>query len=596
MHRLLQVLLLLSSSIASSNAQTYTFDGTRNSTQPALLHPIAVTTTHFTESSSNDNGSSESDDSMSVHDSGDGDASLDSDDSIDSTDDGSVVGSGSTSGNTISTIKSTYTNWVGPFLGSAPDTACYREAHIAKTCPLEYDNRHNICWAECPLAYPVRCDMECIRQNDDCALEVVSKVSVIAFSGLSLATFGLYGEFKLMAHAVRTAFKCGKETMNLVKQLAKFVRTIKVSNPHTTEKYLETVLYQTDNVVFDLPITICMCLGIHVSESIRTTDRITNTVELFVKEIVTNTDGIVGSWATFMAFMKKVTLDKPMKSLDQDDISSLQSALESNSTCGYNMKRLLDRTWMSVANLRKQDPDISEADIRVAMSQSDLVLNEIPTVTNNCMEELVSESDEKSAYQTRDTLRKSFGGIMDDLIRSGTSHNGTLLSAESYAYKIADKALTFYAAWDLTNIVGVVSEYFQTICGPTKFTGEIDDGSAKDALGLKTVGKAFKNSSGSWTKSGDDSITITFKSVDTEDVRVNIKSGGYKIDEVKVPAGETVTWRSNGTALGGKTLYLDRWRPGFLGLPGTGGGSLVLWVPRSTQSGSLQLTAMLDVS
>ncbi|KAL4095269.1 hypothetical protein PRIC1_008646 [Phytophthora ramorum] len=185
---------------------------------------------------------------------------------------------------------------------------------------------------------------------------------------------------------------------------------------------------------------------------------------------------------------------------------------------------------------------------------------------------------------------------MDDLIRSGTSPNGTLLTAEKYAYKIADKALTFYAVWDLTNIDSVISEYFQTICGPTKFTGEIDDGSANDALGLRMVGDAFANSSGNWTKVGDGTVTITFQSVDTEDVTVNIHSGGNKFDKVAVSAGGTVVWTSSVAELGGKTLYLDRWRPGILRLPGTGGGSLLLWVPRSTQSGSLQLTAMLNVS
>ncbi|KAL3660045.1 hypothetical protein V7S43_014967 [Phytophthora oleae] len=382
--------------------------------------------------------------------------------------------------------------------------------------------------------------MECIRQNDDCGLEVVSKISVIAQSAFSLATFGLYGEFKLMAKGVRTAYKCGKETMNLVRQLTKFLRTVKVSHPHSTEKYLEMVLYQTDNVIFDLPITICTCLGMHVSESIRTTDRITNTVELFVKEVVTNNDAILASWAAFLAFMKRITLDEPMEELEESDVSSLQSALKSHSTCGYNMKRLLDRTWMTVANLRKDNPVISEADIRLEMSKSNLVLNDIPTVTNNCMGELINESNEKTAHTTRDTLRKSFGGIMDDLIRSGTSHNGTLLTAEKYAYKIADKALTFYAVWDLTNIAGVVSEYFQTICGPTKFTGEIDDGSAKDALGLKTVDDAFDGSTGSWTKSGDGSVVITFQSVNTEDVTVNIKSGGNKFGKVAVPVGRSL--------------------------------------------------------
>lgn len=92
------------------------------------------------------------------------------------------------------------------------------------------------------------------------------------------------------------------------------------------------------------------------------------------------------------------------------------------------------------------------------------------------------------------------------------------------------------------------------------------------------------------------SITIKFKSVDTKEVTVNIKSGGDKIDEVGVPAGETVTWKSNVTALGGKTLYLNRWRQGFLGIPDAAGGSLMLWIPQSSHGGSLQLTAVVNKS
>ncbi|KAL4096146.1 hypothetical protein PRIC1_009510 [Phytophthora ramorum] len=156
--------------------------------------------------------------------------------------------------------------------------------------------------------------------------------------------------------------------------------------------------------------------------------------------------------------------------------------------------------------------------------------------------------------------------------------------------------MTFVAVWDPTNIAGVVSEFFQSICRPTEFVGEVDDGSAEEALALTTVGKAFNNSAGIWTKNGDGSVTITFESSDTEDVSVNIMSGGDKIDQVKVKAGTSVTWVSNVAALGGKTLYLDRWRAGFLGIPGTGGGSLLLWIPRSTEGGKLELTTMLNVS
>ncbi|KAG3120715.1 hypothetical protein PI124_g1447 [Phytophthora idaei] len=526
------------------------------------------------------------------------DNSTDSD-SSDSYDDSDSSLSGFTFGNALnatSTIKSTYKNWVGSALGTAKDTACYREAHIAKTCPLGFDAKLGTCWAQCPFAYPVECGMECIRQNDDCALEIISKVSSVGQAAFSLAAYNLYGQFKLMTKGLQIAFKCSKEMMGLVKALSKYTRTVEVSDPQTSQDKLLTMLYQTDNVVFDIPITIMSCLGIKVEDAFKFSDRLVNTIEFALKDILASGAAIVSSWSAFTSFMKNITLGETINSLEKSEITSLQSALESNSTCGYDMKRLLDRTWMTVAELRRQNPSISEDDIRVAMSKSNLVLYEIPTVTNNCMQELIAESDEATAYTTRDTLRKGIGGIVDDLISSGTSSNGTLLTAGQYAYKIADKAATFYAIWDRTNIGGAISEFFQTICGPTEFVGEIDDGTAKDALGLKTVKAAFNNSAGNWTKNGDGSVIITFKSVDTEDVTVNIKSGGNKIDEVAVAAGKTVTWRSNVTVLGGKTLYLDRWRPGFLGFPGTGGGSLLLWVPRSTRGGNLRLTAMLNVS
>ncbi|RLN44762.1 hypothetical protein BBO99_00008488, partial [Phytophthora kernoviae] len=196
-------------------------------------------------------------------------------------------------------------------------------------------------------------------------------------------------------------------------------------------------------------------------------------------------------------------------------------------------------------------------------------------------------------------LRKTYGAIVDDLVKSGRSDNGTSLTAKQYTRVVIDKGLMAIASVfyiDLTRISGMIAEYIQHICGPTQLIGEIDDGDEDDTLGLKTVGKAFKNSSLSWTRVGDGVVVINFESTDKEDVTVNIMSGGDKYAEVDVSAGKVVTWKSNVTDLGGRTLYLDRWRPGFLGLPGTGGGSLRLWVPRASEGGHLDLTAKINVS
>jgi hypothetical protein len=501
--------------------------------------------------------------------------------------------------NATSTIEPTYVNWVGTELDTAIASACYREAHIAKTCPLGFDASTKpigTCWAECPYAYPVECGMECIRQNDDCALEVATKVGTFVQTTLSLATMNAFGNFYKLSKGIVRGVKCFKAMLGLTKSLIKYVRYIKVSNPETSEDKLLAILYQSDNVVIDIPVTVAYCLGKKVSDDVKLADRILTTAELALREVIKNDEWIVSSWAAFTGYMKNITLGESVKSLNESDITSLKSALKSNSTCGYDMKRLLDRTWMTVAEFKKENPTMAEDDIRVAMSQSNLMLNDIPIATNNCMNELIANSDEAKAYDARDSMRKAFGGIVDDLISSGTSSNGTYLTAQEYTFRIADKVLALYAIWDMWAITGLVSEYFQPICGPTQLIGEIDDGPAKSALGLSIVQKAFNGSDGLWSKTGDGTATITFKSADTEDVSVNIKSGGDKIAEVKVPAGQTATWTADLKTLGGKTLYLDRWRPGFLGLPGTGGGSLLLWVPRATQGGNFQLTAKLNVS
>ncbi|KAE8976611.1 hypothetical protein PR003_g26177 [Phytophthora rubi] len=53
------------------------------------------------------------------------------------------------------------------------------------------------------------------------------------------------------------------------------------------------------------------------------------------------------------------------------------------------------------------------------------------------MIELIAESDEATAYVRRGTLRKTFAAIVDDLISSGTSSNGTFLTAKEYAFKVS---------------------------------------------------------------------------------------------------------------------------------------------------------------
>ncbi|GMF44379.1 unnamed protein product [Phytophthora fragariaefolia] len=358
------------------------------------------------------------------------------------------------------------------------------------------------------------------------------------------------------------------------------------------------MLYQTNNVVTDLPMVIYACMGKDIPSKLRLSQIVLATSQWMLLQALTYDDNIISSWGRFRAFMKGANFTDAAEEITDGEIESLETAMKQNSSCGGDLKSLTDRVWMTVNEYREGNPAITDDELRLKISESDLVQYDVAIVTNNCMQHLISESSVETAYKTRETLRKTFGVIINDLIKSGKSDNGTSLDEKMTAYKWIDTGLSTISASmiDPTDIATLLSEYLQTVCGPTQFMGEIDDGTDDATLGLNTLQKAFKGSSSSWVKKGDGQVIINFTSTDTKDVTVNIMSGGDKVDEVDVVAGGNASWKSTITVLGGRTLYLDRWRPGFMGLPGTGGGSLLLWVPKASQGGHLELEAKLNVS
>ncbi|CAH0489921.1 unnamed protein product [Peronospora farinosa] len=499
----------------------------------------------------------------------------------------------------ISTIKSTYRNWVGPWKMS-PDTACYRQAHIMNVCPDNFDRNEitNTCWAECPVEYPVECGMECIRQNDDCGIEVTSKVSAVAMTVFSSATFGVFGELAKLGKTISRAVRCTNSMMLVMRGILRYIRTMKAEDPQASDRKMLILLYQTSTVVTDLPIAITVCMGKPVPSNLRMSQYVLSTAQWVLMQALANNASIISNWQHFKAFLTGANFTEAAVEITEGEISSLETAMKQNSSCGGDLMSLTGRVWLTVNGYREDVPGITDDEIRLKISDSNLVKYDVPTVTNNCMQQMVSESNVATAYTTRETLRKTFGVIINDLIKSGKSDNGTSLEEKERAFRTIDMGFSTLAAtlMDPTRITLLLSEFIQTICGPTQFMGEIDDGTEAATLGLNTLEDAFKGSSSSWTKKGDGVVIINFTSTDEKDVSVNIMSGGDKVDEVAVNAGETVQWKSSIQVLGGKTLYLDRWRPGFLGLPGKGGGSLVLWVPKGSQGGHLEIDAKLNVS
>ncbi|GMF50199.1 unnamed protein product [Phytophthora fragariaefolia] len=486
-------------------------------------------------------------------------------------------------------------NWVGPTIGSNSDTACYRQMepfNSSNVCPSGYTKNGGNCIAQCPLAYPVKCFLECIPQNDDCALEIIQKSVAVVAAIFNVATAGIFGAiFNTYKHA-RRYFFCGANVIGVIRSIVYYIRFQQTTAPQGAVEEILAVAYQSDVVAVDLPVAICHCLGIHVPPSLQFTGIVMMIVENIVKQVIINGDEILSSAQNVYKLLSNASaINSSHTSTDE-----LQDLMDTESTCGYQLKHLTDRVIFSVINLRNSTPGAKVEDVRVQISNSRLVQKDIPAATNNCMNELLSYKTKEAAFETRDLLRKTVGVIIEQLITTGTTNMGRYVAEEQYILEVTNLGLTMLAGLDPTRIVWLASQFMQPTCGPTSFIGEIDDGTLYDALGLKTVDEAFVGSYGWWKKKGDGTVNIIFKSIDTKNVTVVIHSGGEKFADVDVKAGEMVTWNSTVAKLQDKVLYLDRWRPNVIGLNGSGGGSLKLWVPRSSKGGHLTMHVMINVA
>ncbi|KAE8980505.1 hypothetical protein PR001_g24259 [Phytophthora rubi] len=489
-------------------------------------------------------------------------------------------------------------NWVGPSIGDFTDSACYRKTHKQNSlggCSQGYNASGHRCWAQCPISFPVQCFAECIPQNDDCTLEIMSKVANPGYVVFNIATAGVFNAFYRSYKTVKKSLMCVFNMFNIAEGISRFMRFRQVMAPNGTKEEILAMVYQTDLFLVDLPVVITACMGYPVPRYAYFADAVVTAAETMVKQLMINHNLIMSSLDSFLAFFRNSTVGNATE-LDAETVSNLTSMIDSGSTCGFQLKRLTDRVIAKVTDIRDENPLATNEDIRTQMSKMPIVRKDVPRVTNNCMDELLKTKKPYAAYQTRDTLRKTFGVIIDQLIDSSTTDMGKAMSPEEYWVKTANFGLQGLSAMDPTGIAFMMFNYVQPVCGPTEFIGEIDDGSCTDALGLTTVDDAFRGSNGNWTKKGDGVVKLKFVSRDTKNVKVRIHSGGKKFASVKVDAGRTVTWTSTVKKLQDKTLYLDRWRPGLLGLPGTGGGSLLLWVPRSSEGGHLEMIVKINTS
>ncbi|ETP17899.1 hypothetical protein F441_07786 [Phytophthora nicotianae CJ01A1] len=497
----------------------------------------------------------------------------------------------------IYNYDTTIRNWVGP-LEIASDTSCYQkkvDVSSKGVCPSGFNKDDDQCVTQCPLNYPVDCLMECMPQNADCTQLVVAKVSAVIAVALNAATMGIFGTLVAAYKTANFALTCAINVVNAVKSLIYYLRYKQTTIPTTDTEKLMDKAFQLQIVILDLPLAICSCLGIKIPPKLQFSATILAVVSAIVMMAVMIGETIFASSNNVMLMLRESgALNTTALNGDTIELDTFLNT--KNGTCGYEMRTLTNRVMGKVYEIRNNTPNAAQNDVRVAVSKSPIITEDIPVVTNHCMGEIWKNKTSAAAYKTRNLLRKTIGVIVDQLIEDGTTDMGKSVTKKEKALEYSNLGLFVLSILDPTGIAWMASEFVQPICGPSEYLGEIDDGTLYDALGLNTVDQAFLGSYGVWKKKGDGSVTVYFESVDKYDVSVVIKSGGDKLKEVKVPANGNVTWTSTVEKLGDKTLYLDRWRPGLFGLPGTGGGSLLMWIPRSSEGGQLILHARLNVS
>ncbi|KAL3664383.1 hypothetical protein V7S43_010706 [Phytophthora oleae] len=491
------------------------------------------------------------------------------------------------------TYGTTIRNWVGPTIGKSSDTACYRKSmdfDSNNICPLGYSKDGDDCAARCPLSYPILCGLECIPQNDNCALAVLNKIVSVVVVALNAASLNVFGSILATYKVAKWAVLCVRNLVEVIRSLIYYIRYRQRTAPKGTTAELLTAAYQADVVLFDLPIAICGCLNIPIPKNARYAERVLSVVEGIVKQAITNGDEIISTGANVMNLLT----GNGIANKSTTTVAELNDLVAQNSSCGWQLKRLTDRVTRAVLKYRNASSEVN--DIRVKVYKSSIVLNDIPIVTNNCMGELLANKTLTTAYETRDLIRKTFGVIVDQLIETGKTDGGKEVADDEYLLKVSNMGLVALSAVDPTGIAYMASQFVQPICVPTAYVGEIDDGTLYDALGLTTMDEAFEGSYGSYTHAGDGVTHLVFESVDTEDVTVVVYSGGDEYAKIDVGAGDVTTWDATFPELEDKTMYLDRWRSGFLGLPGKGGGSLLLWIPRSSEGGHITMHVRINQS
>ena len=414
----------------------------------------------------------------------------------------------------------------------------------------------------------------------------------------------MFGELRNAEKAVQTGVRCAQRVSSIVVRVQALIQQTQQFNPDITRDQIRVAVMGSDIVVLDLPDALMACLGLTVSPNVAKLQKIAKQAELLIDKLLDETATASPSPSSplpsvapqqsvedFLAFANGTGIE-PIENLDAQGRADLaQLWATAGSTCGTAIYDVVNKAQDFIKKNKQVDPRVTKETLKLALTSSQLIVTDLPRAALTCTD----PTADNSSYVQRDQIVQVALSIIDKLVDATETKDGKQLALPDYLMTVSSMGLGMLEQFDPTRLANLANKFLQPVCDPTSFLGEIDDGPLDQALGLHTMQGAFEGSAGTWRHNGDGLVHIVLESVDPEeDATVVIHSGGQKIDEVEVPALTTVHWTKNVTDLADKALYLDRWRNGFLHIPTTSGGSLVMWVPRSNGGGHVDLTAKLN--
>ncbi|KAG6597980.1 Mannose-binding lectin [Phytophthora cinnamomi] len=121
----------------------------------------------------------------------------------------------------------------------------------------------------------------------------MSKATSVVAAVFNTVTAGIFGAMFSSYKNAKQNFLCAANIIGVIKSLVYYLQFQRSTAPQGSVEEMLAIAYQSDVVIFNLPIAVANCLGIKVSGKVKFADIVYVIVENIVKQVIVNGDQIL---------------------------------------------------------------------------------------------------------------------------------------------------------------------------------------------------------------------------------------------------------------------------------------------------------------